>query len=105
MSFLHQALLERANEPRLTDAGLAANQHDVPAALPNAIPAVQDHRDVLLPADERSETRHRCEFEAAANAGGSDHAVGRDGLGNPLEPERTEVLGDEQSADKSQRLG
>ena len=72
-----EPLAQRQDEPRLADAGLAAEQDDLALALLGALPAVEQQRDLVLPAHQRREPGTAQGLEAALGRTLADHAPRR----------------------------
>src|SRR5262249_7547348 len=85
------ALGESRCKARLADPRLARDQHDLPFALPGQPLALQQGIDLLVAADEISQTRPADRLEAALGIGHALHRPRRDPLGNTLDLVPAEV--------------
>ena len=84
------------DQPRLAEARLADDQHELTLALARALPAPAEQIEFLLAPDER---RQRARAAASAAAARANDAIERDRLRYALEFVRAAVLGDEQPGD------
>src|SRR5262249_4030999 len=88
---LADALSESRCNARLADPRLAPDQHDLPLALPGKALAFQQEIDLLVAADEISQSRRADRLEAALGIGYALHHPRCDWLGNTLDLVPAEV--------------
>ena len=65
---------ELLDEPRLADAGLADDEHELALACPRALPAAREQAELLLATDERRQRPRAAPSAAAARAHDADRA-------------------------------
>ena len=81
--------MELLDEPRLAEAGLADDQHELSFACPRTLPAARKHAQFLLAADEGRQRPRAASSAAAARANDAEEL---DGLGTALEFARALLL-------------
>src|SRR5215831_17534187 len=91
MRLADDARSESRCNARLADPRLARDQHDLPLALPGKALAFQQEIDLLVAADEISQTRRADRLEAALGIGYALHHPRCDRLGNTLDLVPAEV--------------
>src|SRR5918995_1402814 len=96
-----QALDQAPGEARFADAGLAREEHDLAVAVLGPGPALEQDAELVLAPDQRGEMLAMQRLEAALGAALAFDPPGREGLGEALEAERTEVGQLEQPADQA----
>ena len=101
-----QPLAQGADEARLADAGLAAEQHQLPLAVSRPPPAVEQQGQLRRAPDQRCQARGRFpRLEAARRPARPQHAPGRHRRGETLELARAELGEVEQAGDEPPRAG
>ena len=88
--------MEFLDQPRLAEARLADDLHELPLAGPRALPAPQQHRDLFVAADQR---RQRALPGAPSAAARAHDPIELRRLGHALQRLRAAILGDEQPGD------
>ena len=101
-----QPLAQGEDDPRLADAGLAREQHDLALAGPGEPPAVEEQRQLLVAADERGRAGAVERLEPAFRRPLAGHAEAAHGRGKALDLGRAEVGELEEGAEQPpRRLG
>jgi hypothetical protein len=96
---------EMRRKPRLADAGLAANQHDLALAAPGPLLALGQALEFMLAADEPGEARGAVGFEAARERRWTLHHRDFDRLAESLDRTRAEFAQLKQIAEQPARRG
>ena len=86
-----ELLTKHSDEPRLSDTGLAGEQHNLAVAVPGPLPAVKEKREFLLTADKREQACGVQRFEATLAAALTAHLKSSQRLRKALQLAATEI--------------
>lgn len=87
-------------EPRLADPGLARHQDRLTVATLGLLPALQQQGKLLVAADDGRHVARLTRGEAALDGALAQHGEGEDGIGDALEPLRSEIVQLEEVAEE-----
>ena len=100
---LPDMLLDRVHQPRLAQARLADEQHDLAHALLGLLPAVLEQADLVVAAGQRREPRPLRDLDGVEVLAESLHQEELDGLRHPLDLAVAEAGAVEMAADQPVR--
>jgi hypothetical protein len=98
-----EALLQCRGDPRLAEAGLARDQHDLAVAGLGARPAAQEQVDFLVAADQPGQCRSAQCLEPARDDARTQHLPSRHRPGDALHLDGAKIADLEEIADQPAR--
>ena len=100
-----EAFLQCRDDARLSDAGFAGNQHDLPVARLGALPAPQEQVHFLVAANQGGQRRSAQCFEPARNDTRTQHLPSLNRPRNALDLDGAEIVVFEEVADQPPSAG
>ncbi len=97
MGLVGDACRDGLHQARLTDAGVAGDQHDLALTIDDGLPAVQQQPELLVAPDERRQAAAVARVQAIAHAALGAHPEDVHRLGEALQRVCAGVLGDEEA--------
>jgi hypothetical protein len=104
MRFSFDMLADGSDDPRLADARLARQEHRLPLAVLDLLPAIEQQGDLLLAPDQQREPG-RARLEPALDRSRPGDPPHRHRVGEALQHLRPEILEFERAADQPPRRG